>query len=164
MENWICSCGNSNVFGRALCTCGLTRGQAEDYKVSGKTRVSAGSNERVSERSRDLTIPAPKPPSQERTMRTPIKLAILELIAGLFGWVWIIASFSGLYFILMAVGFHGKWSKVFWAFGIAAVSKWMTRGFMGNQQRVAFEAALVKEGYTPQDAAQEWITRYMKNS
>jgi hypothetical protein len=71
----------------------------------------------------DLLISAPLPTSNplEGAMNTKSKVVILEFIGGLFGWAWIIASLSGQYFIVMAVGFNGKWSKVFWAFGIAAI-------------------------------------------
>ena len=39
------------------------------------------------------------------------KLMLLELIAGLFGWVWIFASLAFLYFLAVAVFSHGTWSK-----------------------------------------------------
>jgi uncharacterized membrane protein len=36
-------------------------------------------------------------------MNTKSKLIILELIAGLFGWVWVIASIAMFYFLVMVV-------------------------------------------------------------
>ena len=96
-------------------------------------------------------------------MKTKSKLVILELIGGLFGWAWIIASLFVLYYIVMAVGFHGHWSKALLAFVIGAVSKWMAKGFKDNQQRVSFEADLIEKGYTPHEAGKMWISRYLKN-
>jgi len=88
------------------------------------------------------------------------KLMLLELIAGLFGWVWIFASLAFLYFLAVAVFGHGTWSKAFWTFGIAAVAKWLARGFGDNKKRIAFEAHLVSQGHTPDDAAREWTEHY----
>jgi hypothetical protein len=36
-------------------------------------------------------------------MQLNYKLALLELIGGLFGWVWILASLAALYFLAMAL-------------------------------------------------------------
>jgi hypothetical protein len=94
-------------------------------------------------------------------MQTKTKLALLELIGGIFGWVWIISFLAALYFLAMAIFSDGPWSRFFWAFGIGAVAKWLTRGLRDNQARVAFEAKLVAEGYTPEQAAKEWTSRYM---
>lgn len=67
------------------------------------------------------------------------KLVILELISGLFGWAWIIASFAAVYFLVMAIGFEGKWSSFFWAVGAGIIAKWLARGFVENTMRIAEE-------------------------
>ncbi len=94
-------------------------------------------------------------------METKTKLVLLELTGGIFGWVWIIASLAALYFLATAVFSDSSWSRFFWAFGVSAVAKWLARGFQDNQQRVAFEAKLIAEGYSPDQAAKEWMSRYM---
>jgi hypothetical protein len=93
-------------------------------------------------------------------MQVRTKLVILELVAGIFGWAWIIAGLAALYFLVMAIFAGGGWSRFFWALGISIVGKWLLRGFKDNEQRVAFEADLISKGYTPADAAKEWMTRY----
>lgn len=41
------------------------------------------------------------------------------------------------------------------------MAKWLAKGFRDNQQRVAFEAELIAQGYSPKEAAKEWLSRYM---
>jgi hypothetical protein len=94
-------------------------------------------------------------------MQLKAKLAWLELIAGLFGWLWILASVAFLYFLAVAVFGDSAWSRVFWAFGVGAVAKWLAGGFDDSKKRVAFEADLVARGYTPEAAAKEWTDRYL---
>ncbi len=67
-------------------------------------------------------------------METKSKLAILELIAGLLGWVWIGASIAALYFLAMAVLSDGTWSRFFWALGAGVVAKWLARDFQDNKK------------------------------
>lgn len=96
-------------------------------------------------------------------MKTRTKLVLLELIGGLFGWLWILASITAVWFLVAAIAFHGQWARLGWAFGIAVIGKWLARGFMDNQARVAFEADLVAKGRSPEEAAKEWIRRYSRN-
>lgn len=73
-------------------------------------------------------------------MQVKNKLMILELISGLFGWGWIVASIATLYFFVMAIGFEGEWSPFFWAFGAGAIAKWLAGGFEENKLRIARES------------------------
>jgi hypothetical protein len=75
-------------------------------------------------------------------MQTRTKLAILELIGGLLGWVWILASLAAVYFIVAVFAFDGTWSSFFWAAGTAVVAKWLAGGFMENQRRIAAELSI----------------------
>jgi hypothetical protein len=79
-------------------------------------------------------------------MQLNYKLALLELIGGLFGWVWILASLAALYFLAMALFAGGSWWRFLAAMGTAAIGKWLLSGFEENKRRVAFEAALVAGG------------------
>jgi len=94
-------------------------------------------------------------------MTTQGKLITLELIAGIFGWTWIIASIAALAFFIKAVGFGGKWSTFFWAGGVSIVAKWLARGFDDNKIRVAFEAKMIAQGLSPEEAARVWSERYL---
>lgn len=95
------------------------------------------------------------------TMETKAKLISLELISGIFGWLWVVATLSALYFLAMVVFSNGTWTNFFGALGAGIVGKWLSKGFKNNQQRVAFEAKLIEEGRTPEEAAKEWSERYM---
>ncbi len=94
-------------------------------------------------------------------METKTKLAWLELVAGILGWVWILAAVAALYFLVVAIFSDSPWSRFFWAFGIGAVAKWLARGFRDNQLRVAFEAKLMGKGLSREEASREWFDRYM---
>lgn len=83
-------------------------------------------------------------------MQTRSKLALLELVGGLFGWLWIIASIASIYFLVAALAFNGRWSNLFWAVGTGVVAKWLARGLNDHQKRVAYEAELVSRGLTPE--------------
>ena len=96
-------------------------------------------------------------------MKARAKLVLLELIGGLFGWLWILASVAAVWFLIAALAFHGLWARFGWAFGTAVIAKWLARGFMDNQARVAFEADLVARGCSPEEAGKEWIKRYSRN-
>jgi hypothetical protein len=91
-------------------------------------------------------------------MQTRPKLALLELIGGLFGWVWIIASVASIYFLVAALAFNGRWSNLFWALGAGVVAKWLARGFKDHQKRIASEAELVSRGASPTEAREAWLT------
>lgn len=95
-------------------------------------------------------------------MTTKGKLVTLELLTGFFGWGWLIAGAATLYFLVMAIGFDGSWANAGIAFVVGAVCKWLARGFNDNKTRVAFEAELVRQGKTPEEAAKAWFNAYNK--
>lgn len=92
-------------------------------------------------------------------MQTKIKLAILELIAGIFGWVWLISSLAGLYFFAMAIFFDGLWSQFFWAFGIGVIAKWLAKGFEANKKQIALETLTVTSAVNSETFSSEKIIR-----
>lgn len=96
-------------------------------------------------------------------MELRTKLVCLELIGGIFGWVWILASVAALYFLVAAIFFDSPWSRLFWAFGIGVAAKWLARGFRDNQLRVAFVAEQMEKGLSHEEASREWFERYMRN-
>jgi hypothetical protein len=95
-------------------------------------------------------------------MRTRSKLALLNRIGGLLGWAWILASIAAGYFLISAIAFHQPWTGFVWAIGTGAIAKCLARGFLENQARIAFEADLVATGYSPEEAGQEWMRRYLR--
>jgi hypothetical protein len=58
----------------------------------------------------------------------------------------------------------GTWSQFFWALGASIVAKWLTRGFKGNKKRVAYEAKLIDEGHSPEEAGKMWLQEYSGSS
>jgi len=95
-------------------------------------------------------------------MELRTKLICLELLGGIFGWVWIVASVAALYFLVAAIFFDSPWSRFFWAFGIGVVGKWLAKVFRDNQLRVAFVAELMEKGLSREEAGREWFERYMR--
>jgi len=93
-------------------------------------------------------------------METKSKLFWLELIGGIIGWVWILAGIATLLLVLMALAAAWSWWNVLWAFLVGAVAKWLTRGFLDNQKRVAYEAHLISKGVSKEEAGKAWIDAY----
>jgi hypothetical protein len=93
-------------------------------------------------------------------MTTKRKLITLELISGIFGWGWIIAGLVSLYFLVIAIGFEGSWSSFGMAAGVAAVCKWLAKGFNDNKIRVAFEADAIAQGMSAEEAGNAWLKAY----
>ncbi len=93
-------------------------------------------------------------------METKHKMALFELVAGLFGWVWIGASIAAIYFLTMVVVSDGEWAQFLWAIGIAIVAKWLARGFDDNKKRVFIEAELIAKGYSEEEAGEIWLEQY----
>ena len=73
-------------------------------------------------------------------MTNKSKLAVLELVAGIFGWGWLIAGGFAIYYLVMAIGFGGSWLSFVVALLISGVAKWLARGFEDNKRRIALEA------------------------
>ena len=93
-------------------------------------------------------------------MSTRSKLVALELVAGVFGWGWLIAGGFAIYYLVMAIGFDGSWASFIVALLISGIAKWLARAFEDNKRRVAFEADLVAKGVSPQDAGVAWWQAY----
>ena len=72
-------------------------------------------------------------------MESKSKLVVLELLAGLAGWVWIGASIVALYFLATAVYSDGTWSRFLLALGTSIVAKLLVRGFETQKLRVLIE-------------------------
>jgi len=62
-------------------------------------------------------------------MKLITKLKILELISGIFGWIWIFAGVVSIYFLVRAFFFDGEWLSFFIAIGVAVIGEWLARSF-----------------------------------
>jgi hypothetical protein len=94
-------------------------------------------------------------------MLTRTKLVLLELIAGLFGWTWLIAGAFAIYFLIMALAFNGSWKPIIAAVLVGGIAKWLAKGFADHKNRVAIKADLVKKGLSPQDAREALMKPYV---
>ncbi|MGF1609519.1 MAG: NfeD family protein [Kiloniellales bacterium] len=88
------------------------------------------------------------------------QLIVLELLSGLFGWVWIGGGIAALVFAGLALFSDWSWWNVLYAAIVSGVAKWLARGFLDNQKRVAFEADMVSKGMSPKEARQAWLEAY----
>jgi hypothetical protein len=95
-------------------------------------------------------------------MRTGSKLALLDLVGGSLGLLWLVASMAAVYFLLAAIAFHQPWTGFVWSIGTGALANWLARGFLENHARISFEAELVATGYSPEEAGREWMKRYLR--
>jgi hypothetical protein len=100
-------------------------------------------------------------------MKTRTKLVFLELVAGIFGWMWLTAGAATLYFIIAAIWLNGSWSMILVAIATSIICKWLAKGFNDNKIRVAYEAELISSGMAPEEAGKSWTQAYLgknKNS
>jgi hypothetical protein len=93
-------------------------------------------------------------------MNSKGQLIVFELLSGLFGWVWIGSGIAALAFAALALFGDWSWWNVLFAVIVSGVAKWLARGFLDNQKRVAFEADMVSKGMSPQEAGQAWLEAY----
>ena len=93
-------------------------------------------------------------------MKTRTKLVFLELVAGIFGWMWLIAGAATVYFAITAIWFEGSWSFILAAIITSITCKWLAKGFHDNKKRVAYEAELISRGMTPKEAGESWVQAY----
>lgn len=100
--------------------------------------------------------------SKEQELAAHQRAAKWQLLAGLFGWAWLIAGPAALIFAGAALFGWSSWWNVLYAFAISAVAKWLARGFEDHRKRVYFEARCVAGGMSPEQASQLWMASHMK--
>lgn len=94
-------------------------------------------------------------------MDTKTKLVCLELVGGIFGWIWILASVATLYYLAVAIFSDSPWSRFFWALGISIIAKRLAKGLRDTQLRVGYVAELMAKGISQEEANKEWFDRYV---
>lgn len=78
-------------------------------------------------------------------MKLITKLQILELIGGIFGWIWIIASLVAIYYFIVALFSDGSWMKFFIAMIVGVVCKGLCAGFNDTKNNLWNDDKLKEE-------------------
>ena len=86
------------------------------------------------------------------------KLIILELLGGLFGWIWIGATIGAIYFLYQASANDGPWIFVLWSIVAGLVAKTIAVVVNDNQQRLHYVDQLMERGYPWSEAGAAWRT------
>lgn len=94
-------------------------------------------------------------------MKTQTKIVFLELVAGIFGWMWLLAGAATVYFTITAIWFEGSWNLILAAIFTSIICKWLAKGLNDNKLRVAYEAELVSRGMTSKEAGENWGQTYL---
>lgn len=85
-------------------------------------------------------------------------LVLLELLGGIFGWMWIAASIAAIYFLYGALANDDPWLYVLWSavagFGAKTVAVILNQ----NQRRLDYIDQLVQHGYPKSAAEVAWRT------
>ena len=68
---------------------------------------------------------------------------MFAILSGLFGWVWIGSTIAVLVFAGLALFSDWSWWNVLYALIASGIAKWLARGFLDNQKRIAFEQDLI---------------------
>jgi len=95
-------------------------------------------------------------------MSTKTQIAILEWAERAFNWGWMIAGGFSLYYLIMVVGFDESGKYLYMAFVYCLLSKWAHKFFGDIKRRVAFEAKMIEQGMTPEEANLAWLEEYTR--
>ena len=90
------------------------------------------------------------------TIRTV--LVVLELLGGLFGWIWIGASIAAIYFLYGTLANDGPWLNVLWSVLAAIAAKFIAVVVNENRRRLDYMDQLSEHGYQKSEAAAAWRT------
>lgn len=89
-------------------------------------------------------------------MRTMFLL--LELLGGIFGWIWIGGSIAVVYFLYGALADDGPWLYVLWSAVVGFVAKTIAVVLNENQRRLDYVDQLNQRGYPKYEAEAAWRT------
>ena len=90
------------------------------------------------------------------TIKITTKLLILELLGGIFGWIWIGAAIASIYFLYGALANDGPWSQLFWSIGAAFIAKNLAATLNSSKEQVDYVYQLMGYGYTHEEATSAW--------
>lgn len=91
-------------------------------------------------------------------MRTRTKIFTLDLLGGVFGFVWIAAFVAAVYFLHEALANGAPWSGLSWSLVTGVISKQIAAAFRVNKQRVEYVGHLTERGYAKAAAEAAWRT------
>ena len=87
-------------------------------------------------------------------MRTVFVL--LELLGGIFGWIWIAASIAAIFFLYGALANDGPWLYVLWSAVAGFVAKTIAVVLHENHRRLDYMDQLIQHGYPKSEAEAAW--------
>jgi hypothetical protein len=85
----------------------------------------------------------------------------LEIIAGVFGWIWIACTLGFVVAVGGALFSDWSWLNAVYLFVVGGVAKWLARGFEDNKKRVLFENQLISRGASKEEASEAWTKAYL---
>jgi hypothetical protein len=91
-------------------------------------------------------------------LKTRTKIVSLEMLYGIFAWVWIGATVVAIYFLYGALANDASWSNVLWSVAASFVSKQISAVLNANKQRLDYVDQLTERGYEQADAEAAWRT------
>ena len=80
------------------------------------------------------------------------KTSILELLSGIFGWIYWVSLFLNFYFLATAIFFDGAWWLLLYGMLLSGASYFLNRWFNIQKVRLYYVDELIKRG-TPSEAA-----------
>ena len=89
-------------------------------------------------------------------MRTA--LALLKVLGGIFGSLWIGASIAAIYFLYGALADNGPWLPVLWSAVAGLVAKTIAAILNENQRKLDYMVQLNQYGYPKSEAELAWRT------
>ena len=94
-------------------------------------------------------------------MRTAQKVAVLQLATRVLNRLSIASLLLSVYALDAVMLERLRWPSVPCAIALAVVAKWLAAGSRVAEGRVIFEARLMSEGRTLQQAQREWLKNYL---
>jgi hypothetical protein len=91
-------------------------------------------------------------------IKIKLKLVILDVLGGIFGWIWIGAAIASVYFLYGVLASAAPWSNLIWSLGVAFLAKCLSVSFNDHKQRVDYVDQLIRRGHTQTAATEAWRT------
>ena len=91
-----------------------------------------------------------------RKMDSEAQINIFQWLEDVFGWTWKIAGLFSIYYLSGVLFFEESGLPLFVAFSIFSLCKWANNMFRILKLRVEFEAKMMKQGFTQEQATRAW--------
>jgi len=96
-------------------------------------------------------------------VQTPAKLAALQLMGGIFGWLWILGSIAAVGFLLVSITGGGMWVPFIWSVALSVAGRALARRFYAARKRLHVanpSGHLTSRGGEDLRAVQTLVNRY----